>query len=221
MPNAPAPVAAATKRPSAYPRAVDRLIEELAKLPGIGRRSAERLAFYLLKSETGPAMALSRAIADVKETVRHCRVCSNLSDGDVCQVCTDESRDRSIVMVVEQPKDLIALEQTGTFRGIYHVLMGRISPLEGIGPGDLTISELLSRLDDPRKNPGNVPIRELVLGMNPNIEGEGTSLYLAEEARKRGIAVTRLARGLPSGSQIEYANKAVLMDAISGRQKIG
>ncbi|MCZ7634287.1 MAG: recombination mediator RecR [Phycisphaerales bacterium] len=213
----PAPAAA---RARAYPEAVDRLIERLSDLPGIGRRSAERLAFHLLKSDEAGAMALARAIADVKRTVRHCSVCSNFAEGDPCAICADPSRDRSTVLVVEQPKDLIALEQTGMYKGLYHVLMGRLSPLDGIGPEDLTAGDLLARVDDPAKNPGGVPIREVVLGLNPTLEGDGTALYLAEELHKRGVAVSRLARGLPSGSQLEYANKAVLADAILGRQKV-
>jgi recombination protein RecR len=208
------------KRPPAYPAAVDRLIAELTKLPGIGRRSAERLAFFVLKSDEPTAMALARAISDVKKTVRHCRVCSNLSDDDACAICADAGRDRTRVLVVEQPKDLIALEQTGMYHGLYHVLMGRLSPLDGVGPADLTISELLDRLDHPAKNPGGVAVKEIILGLNPTIEGAGTALYLAQELRSRGVALSRLARGLPTGSQLEYANKAVLADAIEARRPV-
>lgn len=205
---------------SAYPEPVDRLIQEMAMLPGIGRRSAERLAFHVLKSDEPAAMRLAKAIIDVKKAIRHCRVCSNLSDGEVCAVCADERRDRGLVMVVEQPKDLIALEQTGMYRGVYHVLMGRLSPLDGIGPGDLTIADLLRRLDDPSANSGGAAVREVVLGLNPTVEGDGTALYLTQEIRKRNVKVSRLARGLPTGSQLEYANKAVLADAIEGRQAV-
>lgn len=207
-------------RTLAYPEPVDRLIQEMATLPGIGRRSAERLAFHILKSDEPTAMKLARAIVDVKKAVRHCRICSNLSDGEVCAVCGDDRRDRGLVMVVEQPKDLIALEQTGMYRGVYHVLMGRLSPLDGIGPGDLTVNDLLRRLDDPAINPGGTPVREVVLGLNPTVEGDGTALYLTQEIRRRGVKVSRLARGLPTGSQLEYANKAVLADAIEGRQAV-
>ena len=207
-------------RDGAYPEAVDRLIGELARMPGIGRRTAERLAFYVLKSPEAEAMGLARAIADVKKTVRHCSVCFNLTDTEPCGVCADARRDRSTVLVVEQPKDLIALEQTGMYRGLYHVLMGRISPIEGVGPGDLTVGRLMERLDDAAANPGGEKVAELVLGLNPNLEGDGTGLYLAEQARKRGVRVSRLARGLPSGTQLEYANKAVLADAIQGRQRV-
>jgi recombination protein RecR len=208
------------KRGPAYPKAVDRLIAEFAALPGIGRRSAERLAFYILKSDEPTALSLAQAVIDVKKTVRHCDVCYNLSDSSMCDVCRDENRDRTLVLVVEQPKDLIALEQTGMYRGLYHVLMGRLSPLEGIGPDELTIPRLMERLVHPEANPGGVAVCEVILGLNPTIEGDGTGLFLSEQLRERGIKVSRLARGLPTGSQLEYANKAVLADAIQGRQKV-
>lgn len=205
-------------RRQAYPATVEALVSEFARLPGIGRRSAERLAFFILKSDAPSALALSRAIQDVKERVRHCSVCSNLTDEDPCPICADEQRDRGTVLVVEQPKDLIALEQTGMFKGLYHVLMGRLSPLDGVGPSELTVAELMGRIDAPSKNPGGVQIKEIVLGLNPTTEGDGTALYLSEQLRSRGVRVTRLARGLPAGGQLEYANKAVLADAIQGRQ---
>lgn len=207
------------KRP-AYPAVVQRLIDEFARLPGIGRRSAERLAFFVLKSPEAEAMGLARAIHDVKKTVRHCRVCSNLSDAEVCGVCADPGRDRRTVLVVEQPKDLIALEQTGMYRGLYHVLLGRLSPLEGIGPEHLTIGDLLQRVDHPDSNPGGAKVEEVIMGLNPTLEGDGTALYLGEQLRTRGVKVSRLARGLPSGSSLEFANKAVLADAIVGRQQV-
>lgn len=206
------------KRAPAYPKPVDRLIAEFARLPGIGRRSAERLAFHILKAANDEALALARAIEAVKKTVRHCRVCWNLADADLCEVCADESRDRATVLVVEQPKDLIALEQTGMYRGLYHVLMGRLSPLEGVGPSELTIASLIERLLDPAKNVGGVRVAEIILGLNPTVEGDGTALYLADQLKDKGVRVTRLARGLPTGSQLEYANKAVLADAIQCRQ---
>lgn len=208
--------------PSVYPASVDRLIDEFAALPGIGRRSAERLAFYVLKSAEPEAMRLARAIADVKKQVRHCAVCYNLTETDPCSICSDARRDRSLVLVVEQPKDLLALEQTRIHRGVYHVLLGRMSPLEGVGADDLTIRALLARVDDPKLNapgePGGVRVREVVLGLNPTLEGDGTALHLAEALRARGVTVSRLARGLPSGSSLEFASKAVLADAIAGRQ---
>lgn len=223
------------KRVPAYPKAVDRLVEELGKLPGIGRRSAERLAFHLLKADEPTAMGLARAISEVKRTVRHCLLCGNFADGAHCGVCADVTRDRGTILVVEQPKDLIALEQTGMFRGVYHVLLGRLSPLEGVGPLELNVATLFRRAEDatfnfgvgetpmsgsPGDAAGGVKVNEVILGLNPNIEGDGTGLYLTQELRRRGVAVTRLARGLPSGSQLEYANKAVLADAIQGRQKV-
>jgi recombination protein RecR len=208
------------KRGPAYPKAVDRLIAEFARLPGIGRRTAERLAFYILKSDEPTALGLAQAVTDVKKTVRHCDVCYNLSDSPICDICNDANRERKVVLVVEQPKDLIALEQTGMFRGLYHVLMGRLSPLEGIGPDELTIARLMSRIDHPDTNPGGAPVAEVILGLNPTIEGDGTGLYLGEQLRAKGVKVSRLARGLPTGSQLEYANKAVLADAIQGRQSV-
>ncbi|CAG1007498.1 Recombination protein RecR [Phycisphaerales bacterium] len=208
------------KRGPAYPKAVDNLIAEFAALPGIGRRTAERLAFHVLKTDEARAMGLARAIEAVKTSVRHCDRCWNLSDGHLCDICRDERRDRTTVLIVEQPKDLIALEQTGMYRGLYHVLMGRLSPLDGIGPEELTIPALITRLTGAASNPGGVAISEVILGLNPTLEGDGTALYLAEELKSRSVKVTRLARGLPSGSQLEYANKAVLADAITGRQNI-
>jgi recombination protein RecR len=224
-----------------YPESVTRLIDELAKLPGIGRRSAERLAFHILKSHKPEALALAKAIEDVKLRVRHCRVCYNLADGArqtdgpaatepesgsrLCALCfgatlNPPTRDASVVMVVEQPKDLIALEQTGMYKGVYHVLMGRISPLEGVGAGDLTVQDLLERLDKPSLNAGGVVVQEVVLALNPTMEGDGTALYLQEQLARRNIRLTRLARGLPTGSQLEYASKAVLADAIQGRRGV-
>jgi recombination protein RecR len=196
------------------------LIEEFARLPGIGRRSAERLAFFILKSSSAAALGLARAVQDVKSMVRNCKACSNLSDGDLCAVCLDPARDRRTVLIVEQPKDLIALEQTGMYRGLYHVLLGRLSPLEGIGPESITSAELLQRVDHPDSNPGGVRVEEVIMGLNPTLEGDGTALYLAEELKSRGVRISRLARGLPSGSSLEFANKAVLADAIVGRQKM-
>lgn len=216
---------------SAYPEPVRVLIDELAKLPGIGRRSAERLAFHVLKSEAADAQRLAEAVLEVKRSVRHCRSCFNLGDSDRCSICSDPKRDRSRILVVEQPKDLIALEQTGMYKGLYHVLMGRISPLDHVGPGDLTVAALFDRIDHPEKHApkdgeaggvgaGVVKVSEVVLGLNPTIEGDGTALYLADRLKKKGVRVSRLARGLPTGGSLEFANKAVLADAISGRQEM-
>ena len=199
-----------------YPAPVRALIERFSELPGIGVRSAERLAFHVLKSDNERAMALANAIIEVKKSVRHCTVCYNLSDTDVCTICSDGDRDRTRVLVVEQPKDLIALEQTGMYRGLYHVLMGRLSALDGVEPEDLTIRALLDRVRE-----SNGRIEEVVLGLNPTVEGDGTGLYLAQVLGELGVSVSRLARGLPSGSSLEFANKAVLADAIMGRRSMG
>lgn len=212
-------------RTTAYPTPVERLIAELAGLPGIGRRSAERLAFHLLRSPSQTAADLAKAITDVHNAVQHCSICANLTEDDPCPICSDQTRDRQTVLVVEQPKDLIALEQTGMYQGVYHVLLGRISPLDGVGAGDLTIAELLGRLSDPARNAGGVRVREVVLGLNPTIEGDATAMHLAEtlatgSQQDGGVQVTRLARGLPTGGQMEFASKAVLADAIQGRQRV-
>ncbi|MBC03948.1 MAG: recombination protein RecR [Phycisphaerae bacterium] len=203
-----------------YPESVNTLIDEFSRMPGIGRRSAERLAFHVLKSSTDEAMGLSDAIRRVKESVRHCSVCWNLADDDPCPICRDERRDASVVLVVEQPRDLISLEQTGMHGGVYHVLLGRLDPLDGVGPEGLTVDDLLARLRDPARNARGVEVKEIVLGLNPDMEGDTTALHVAEEARKLGIRTTRLARGLPSGSQIEYASRAVLADAITERRPL-
>lgn len=219
------PKSAGRTRPSAsraYPEPVDRLIAELAKLPGIGRRSAERLALHILKEREDVALGLARAVEDVKRSVKHCRVCFNLSSGDTCGICASPERDRSVVLVVEQPRDLISLEQTGAFKGIYHVLLGRLSPLDGIGPGDITARDLMERVADPVRNAGGVPVREIVLGLNPTVEGDGTGLYLTQELRglAPAVRITRLARGLASGSTLEFSNRAVLSDAILERRSV-
>ncbi|MFQ5429712.1 MAG: recombination mediator RecR [Phycisphaerae bacterium] len=193
------------------PSSLTRLKEEFQKLPGIGPRSAERLAFHILKSDTPAALALAGAIREVKERVRHCRICYNLTETDPCAICADPRRDQGQVFVVEQPKDLILLESTGLVRGVYHVLLGHIAPLDGIEPGDLTLDALMARV----KAGG---INEVVLATNPTLEGEGTALHIKSLLADREVNVTRLARGLPSGSQIEYASRAVLEDAIKGRR---
>lgn len=203
---------------SPYPESVERLIVEFASLPGIGRRSAERMALHVLRCDEPDALRLARAIEGVKQSVRPCSVCCNLTDKDPCPICTDERRDRATILVVEQPRDLIALEHTGMFRGVYHVLMGRLSPLDGVGPEHLTLDALEKRVASAKTNVGGVAVREVVLGLNPTIEGDGTALYVAERLRKSGVTVSRLARGVPTGGQLEHANKAVLADAIEGRR---
>ena len=202
------------------PEPIERLIDRLQKLPGIGRRSAERMAFHVLKSSRDDALALAQAVRDVKERIGVCSVCFNLTDVNPCRICSSERRDASVVLVVEQPKDLLALEQTGMYRGIYHVLTGEIDPLGGVNPEDLTVAPLFARIDDPAANARQVQVREVVLGLNPTLEGDSTMLFLAAELERRRVTVTRLARGLPAGSQLEYANPAVLADAIAGRRSM-
>ena len=194
-----------------YSETIERLMVELGKLPGIGARSAERLAFHLLKASTPQAMALADAIRDVKQNIRPCSQCFNLAEGELCSICADERRDRSVIAVVEQPKDLLALESTGAFRGVYHVLMGHIAPLDNIEPEDLTIDALITRI-----RAGG--ISEVILATNPTIAGDATSLHIARELEGAGVKITRLACGLPAGGQIEYANKSILTDAITDRR---
>jgi recombination protein RecR len=198
-----------------YTQSIQTLMNELARLPGIGMRSAERIAFHLLKQNPEDALRLADAIRDVKTRIKHCSVCYNLTEQDPCSICSEASRDQGLVCVVEQPKDLLALEATGLYRGVYHVLLGRISPLEGVDPDDLTVEPLMERI-------AAGAVRELIMGTNPTMEGDGTALYIQNTvaARFPNVAVTRLARGLPAGSNIEYANKNILADAISGRQKM-
>lgn len=190
-----------------------RLKAEFQKLPGIGPRNAERLAFHVLKSGKDEALSLAAAIRDVKEQVRHCRVCYNLTEADPCPICADPRRDQGQVFVVEQPKDVMLLEATGLIHGVYHVLMGHIAPLDGIEPGDLTLDALVARV----KARG---VAEVVLATNPTLEGEGTALHIKSLLAPYGVKVTQLARGLPAGSQLEYASRTVLQDAIEGRRAL-
>jgi recombination protein RecR len=191
---------------------VGRLIDELAKLPGIGRKSAERLAYHILRVNKNEALGLADAIRDVKENVRYCKTCYNLAEADECVICADPRRDRSLLCVVEQPRDLMALEQAGVFRGLYHVLLGRIAPLEGIGPDQLTIGPLIERIR-------NGHFTEVIMGTNPTLEGDGTALYIANQLTGSPTPITRLARGITTGSVLEFANKEILSDALVGRQK--
>ncbi len=196
-----------------YSQAVNKLIEEFARLPGIGQKSAERLAYHLLESSREEALALSRAIRAVKEEVRHCSLCYNLSETDPCHICSDPARDRSVICVVEQPKDLLAIESSESYRGLYHVLLGHIAPLEDRGPETLTVEKLLERV-----KPGEV--REVIMATNPNLEGDGTALYLAQTLAPTKVKLTRLARGVAAGSSLEYASKAIISDALQGRRTI-
>lgn len=205
----------------AHPEPVQRLVEAFAQLPGIGRRTAERLAFHVLKSPKAEAQRLAQAIEQVKSQVHHCGICFNVTDADPCPICSDARRDAGVVMVVEQPKDLWILERTGAHRGVYHCLMGRLEPLDGVGPETLTVRELLQRVEHPERNARGVKVTEVILATNPDLEGDSTGLYLADRLSKLGVLVSRLARGLPAGSQIEFAHRGALADAIAGRRKLG
>ncbi|OHB68341.1 MAG: recombination protein RecR [Planctomycetes bacterium RBG_13_62_9] len=198
---------------NAYTATLNRLIEEFGKLPGIGPKSAERLAFYVLNVEPPAAMALADAIRDVKTKITRCRVCCNLSEADLCQICSDPRRDRSLICIVEQPKDVISLEKTGACQWLYHVLGGHIAPLEGTDASDLTIDKLMARVRTG-------VVKEIIMATNPNLQGDGTSLYISSLLKPFGIKITRLARGLPTGSTIEYASGRILTDAILGRQAL-
>ena len=191
---------------------VENLVAQLTRLPGIGTRSAQRLAFHILRAPKDEAGALAEAIADVKERVRFCRECGNLTEEDVCGICRDGRRDRSVICVVEQPADLISLERTAEFRGLYHVLGGALSPLDGVEPSDLRIDELMRRVE---RN----GVAEVVLATNPNMTGEATAAYLADRLRDR-VRVTRLASGLPVGGDLEYADEVTLGRALSGRREM-
>jgi len=192
--------------------AVERLINALARLPGIGRKSAGRLAFHILKITKDEASELAEAITDVKEKVGFCSICFNISEDDPCFICRDENRNQEIICVVEEASDLMALEKAEGFGGLYHVLNGRISPLDGIGPDDLKIAQLLERIKHG--------VKELVIATNPNVEGEATALYLAKLIKPLGVKITRIARGLPVGGDLEYADVVTLSRALEGRQEI-
>ncbi len=191
---------------------VANLIEQFARLPGIGKKSAERLAYHVLRIHATEAEALAGAIRAVKENVRYCRECFNLAEEELCSICADPRRERDLLCVVEQPRDLIALEQAGVYRGLYHVLLGRLAPLEGIGPEQLTIDRLVDRVRGGS-------FREVVMATNPTLEGDGTALYISNLLGELPVRLTRLARGITSGSVIELANKEILSDALTGRQE--
>lgn len=198
---------AVTRRAPAY----EDLIDELAKLPGIGRRSAERIALHLLRQPAAAAAALSDALRRFRTDLKVCSVTGFVSDSDPCSFVTDPDRDQSVILVVEQPSDVISIEQTGSYRGSYHVLMGRVAPLDAMGPGDLNIASLVDRI----KAGG---VREVILGTNPTLEGDGTALVLSDKLAALGVQVTRLARGMPTGSSFDNVSKAVLADAITSRR---
>lgn len=196
----------------ALSESVTTLVEQFTKLPGIGKKSAERLTYHVLRMNEAEALCLADAIRDVKQNVHSCRVCYNLAEGEECTICSDASRQQDLICVVEQPRDVIALEQTGCYRGLYHVLLGRIAPLENVGPEQLTIDGLIDRLRDGQ-------FRELIMATNPTLEGDGTALHISNLLRDHPIQITRLARGITSGSVLEFANKEILSDALSGRQQ--
>lgn len=197
---------------TAITESVTRLIEQFARLPGIGKKSAERLAYHILRVHESEALALAEAIRGVKQNVRSCRRCFNLAEGDECTICTDPRRDQTLLCIVEQPRDLIALEQAGNYRGLYHVLMGRLAPLEGVGPEHLTIEPLVERVR-------NGAFREVIMGTNPTLEGDGTALYVSNRLAEFNVEITRLARGITTGSVLEFANREILADALASRQK--
>jgi len=192
---------------------IDHLIEALTKLPGIGRKTASRLAFHILRSSPSEAKELARAILDVKEKIRLCSVCFNLTDENLCGICQDERRNRDTLCVVEGPNDLIAIENTDAFHGRYHVLHGALSPLEGIGPEDLKVKELMERLHQEK-------IAEVILATNPTVEGGATALYLTELIKPLGLRITRIAYGIPMGGEIEYSDGMTLSKALEGRREI-
>jgi recombination protein RecR len=196
-----------------YTETLNKLIEEFSKLPGVGPKTAERLAFHILKAQPAEAMALAEAIKDVKSKIKRCQICCNLSEQDICQICSDTRRDKTVVCVVEQPKDVIALEKTGLCKWVYHVLGGHIAPLEGIEADDLTIDRLVDRI-----RAGG--IKEVIMATNPNMAGDGTALYISSLIRNANVRITRLARGLPTGSTLEYVSGKVIEDAILNKQEM-
>jgi recombination protein RecR len=198
-----------------YPQALQSLIDEFERLPGIGKKTAERLAYHVLRSPAEEILKLAEAIRSVKRDVKHCLSCYNIAEKDLCPICEDPSRDGTTICVVEQPKDLYAIEKTGAYRGRYHVLLGTFAPLEGVAPEDLTIEALAGRIE-------REGVREVILATNPNFEGDGTALFIAERLKAfAGVRVTRLARGMPSGSLLEHVSKTIVSDALEGRRSLG
>ncbi len=196
-----------------YTESMKRLTEAFGKMPGIGQRSAERLTYYVMRSSKEEMLALAQAVRDVKEIVRNCRECHMITESELCGICSDTRRDHGLICVVEEPKDLFAVEMTAQYRGLYHVLLGRIAPLEDVGPESLTLASLVERV----RRGG---VREVILATNPNLEGDGTALHVARELAPLGVKVTRLARGLATGSHIEHANPAILSEALSNRREL-
>ena len=197
-----------------YPKPLNKLINELSKLPGIGGKTAQRLAFHILALEESEATSLANSIVNAKRSLHYCSVCGNLTDTDPCEICSDESRDRTKVCVVETPQDVIAMERIREFKGLYHVLHGAISPVEGIGPNDINLKSLITRLQQHNE------IDEIIVATNPNIEGEATAMYIARLLKPSGIKVTRIAHGIPVGGDLEYADEVTLLKAMEGRREI-
>ena len=196
-----------------FPAALERLTEQFAKLPGIGSKTAQRLAFYVLSMPVEEAAEFAAAITDAKATVRTCPICQNLTDREVCSICDDEQRDHGVICVVTEPKDVIAMERAREYHGVYHVLHGVISPLNHMGPDDIRVKELLSRV-------AQGGVREIIMATNPDTEGEATAMYISRLLRPMEVRVTRLAYGIPVGSQLEYADEVTLLRALEGRQEI-
>ena len=197
-----------------YPKPLNKLINELSKLPGIGGKTAQRLAFHILAREESEATALANSIVNAKRSLHYCSVRGNLTDTDPCEICSDESRDRTKVCVVETPQDVIAMERIREFKGLYHVLHGAISPVEGIGPNDINLKSLITRLQQHDE------IDEIIVATNPNIEGEATAMYIARLLKPSGIKVTRIAHGIPVGGDLEYPDEVTLLKAMEGRREI-
>ena len=194
-------------------KSVNALIKELEKMPGVGPKTAERLAFYILSLPREEAKALALGIMRVKDNIGFCKICNSLSEEETCSLCQDERRDRSVICVVEEPKDVSSIEETGVFKGLYHVLLGALSPLDGIGPDEIKIKDLLSRLKSDK-------IKEVVIATDLDTEGETTALYLAEVIKPAGLKVTRIAYGIPVGSSLEYIDQATLAKALDGRREV-
>jgi recombination protein RecR len=204
---------------SVYAAPLQRLIDELGKLPTIGPRTAQRLAFYMLSMNPADAQALAEAILEAKRLIRYCSICGNITDVDPCAICTSERRNHAVICVVEDPRDIAAMERTREFSGVYHVLQGAISPLDGVGPDDLRIAELLRRVAPaPGQTQGTV--QEVIVATNPRVEGEATALYLAHVLKPLGVRVTRIAHGLPVGGDLEYADEVTLARALEGRRDL-
>lgn len=197
----------------AYTKSLQAMIDEFSKLPGIGPKSAQRIAFYLLRADVGESERLANAITVAKASSRWCKRCFNLAESDLCDICADPKRDQSVICVVEEPKDVVAVERTREFNGLYHVLQGSLNPIEGIGPDQIKVKELLARL-------GDSGITEVIICTNPNIEGEATSMYLARLISPSGIMVSRIASGLPVGGDLEYADELTLGRALEGRREM-